>query len=134
MKSYAVSDAISDLGPVLNAAPSEAVKGEWLATTEQAGVSSCTGGYVDAAGGFVNPVTGTTSDPFKSIREIVTRLEASQSHHFNKVIIRWRKATMMATLIPTRSLVLPECLGCDRRSTPEREAFGACISYGQIEG
>ncbi|MBN8839364.1 MAG: hypothetical protein J0I25_04105 [Sphingomonadales bacterium] len=92
MPSYSISDAIGELSPVLDGAPPEAVDGEWIATTMQAGASTCEGAYRDTEG---NPTSADSFDfttPFELIRQVVERLEASLSQPFNKVTIRWRRA------------------------------------------
>ena len=92
MASYSISDAIRDLGPVLDKAPPGAVSGEWIATTMQAGVSSREGSYMNAEGAPVGLASANSADPFNIIGEVVEKLDASQSQRFNKVIVRWRKA------------------------------------------
>lgn len=53
MTAYSNSDAARDLRSALDKAPAGAVDGEWFFITEQAGVSSQTGGYMYADGSHV---------------------------------------------------------------------------------
>ncbi|MFS2179514.1 hypothetical protein ACCC98_26800 [Rhizobium pisi] len=88
MASYSIDDAIRELAPVLGKAPAGAVSGEWTATTMQAGHSSRTGGYRDAQGRQL------PEDPSYSlgiIDDVVEKLDAAASRHFNTVVIRWKK-------------------------------------------
>ncbi|WLS80389.1 hypothetical protein Q3V30_07895 [Erwinia pyri] len=88
MTAYSNSDAARELRPALNKAPAGAVKGEWFFITEQAGVSSHTGGYMYADGSHV-----TAGDQaFQRIRNVVDKFEASRIQPFNKVIVRWTKS------------------------------------------
>lgn len=88
MTAYSNSDAARDLRPALDKAPTGAVNGEWFFITEQAGVSSQTGGYMYADGSHV-----TTGDQaFQRVRNVVDKLEASRIQPFNKVIVRWTKS------------------------------------------
>lgn len=88
MTAYSNSDAASDLRPALDKAPTGAVKGEWFFITEQAGVSSQTGGYIYADGSHV-----TAGDQaFQRVRNVVDKLESSRIKPFNKVIVRWTKS------------------------------------------
>ncbi|NTJ09295.1 hypothetical protein [Rhizobium lusitanum] len=88
MMRYTTSDAIKDLRPILDRAPPEAVSGEWVATTTQAGVSSQSGTYRDLKGAAVDAA------PHKIIRDVVEKLENSQTRPFNKIIVRWTKKKM----------------------------------------
>ncbi|SCB13378.1 hypothetical protein GA0061102_100315 [Rhizobium miluonense] len=85
---YTISDAIRDLRPILDRAPPEAVIGEWVATTTQAGFSSQSGTYKNIKGAAVYTA------PHKIIRDVVEKLETSQTQPFNKVIVRWTKKKM----------------------------------------
>lgn len=89
MREYTISDAVKDLRRVLDKAPAEAIRGEWFATSVQAGVSSQSGGYVNADGAHVG-VDGMASG--KIIRDILEKLEASQPQPFNKVVVRWTRS------------------------------------------
>jgi hypothetical protein len=93
MMGYSVSDAIANLEVALDKAPRDAISGEWVATTLQAAVSTCKGGYRNREGKYVETPWDTSSE---IIREVVDRLEESQSDRFNKVTIRWNKATSPA--------------------------------------
>lgn len=53
MTAYSNSDAARDLRSALDKAPADAVTGDWLFITEQAGVTSQTGGYMYADGSHV---------------------------------------------------------------------------------
>ena len=53
MTAYSNSDAARDLRPALDKAPAGAVSGEWVFITEQAGVASQTGGYMNGDGRHV---------------------------------------------------------------------------------
>lgn len=74
MTAYSNSDAARDLRSALDKAPAGAVSGEWFFITEQAGVSSQTGGYMYADGSHV--VGGNHS--FQKVLEVVEKLEASR--------------------------------------------------------
>lgn len=82
MTAYSNSDAARDLRPALDKAPAGAVKGEWFFITEQAGVSSQSGGYFSTNGSYV----AADNHAFERIREVVEKLEASGIQPFNKVI------------------------------------------------
>jgi hypothetical protein len=88
MTAYSHSDAARDLRHVLDKAPAAAVSGEWFATTEQAGVSSQSGGYIDAEGNHVK----SSESLIQAIWDVVQKLEASGINRFNKVIIRWTRS------------------------------------------
>jgi hypothetical protein len=88
MTAYSNSDAARDLRPALDKAPAGAVNGEWFFITEQAGVSSQSGGYMYADGSHV--AEGNHS--FQKIQEVVEKLEASRIQPFNKVIVRWTRS------------------------------------------
>jgi len=88
MTAYSNSDAARDLRPELDKAPTGAVNGEWFFITEQAGVSSQTGGYMYADGSHVT----AGAQAFQRIGNVVDKLEASPITPFNKVIIRWTKS------------------------------------------
>lgn len=86
MTAYSNIDAARDLRPALDKAPAGAVKGEWFFITEQAGVSSQTGGYM-----YANGSHAADNFSLKRVREVVEKLEASQRETFNKVIVRWTR-------------------------------------------
>ena len=86
MTAYLNTDAARDLRPALDKAPAGAVKGEWFFITEQAGVSSQTGGYMYADGSYA-----AENFSLQRVREVVEKLEASQKETFNKVIVRWTR-------------------------------------------
>lgn len=89
MTAYSNPDAARDLHHALDKAPAGAMSGKWFATTEQAGVSSQAGGYIDAEGIHVAAVDSNTSP---AIRKVVEKLEASQTQPFNKVVVRWTRS------------------------------------------
>lgn len=91
MTAYSNSSAARDLRSALDKAPAGAVNGEWFFVTEQAGVSSQTGGYMYADGSYV--VAGNHS--FQQIREVVEKLEASRTQPFNKAIVRWTRSKIL---------------------------------------
>ncbi|PDT12153.1 hypothetical protein CO670_28815 [Rhizobium sp. J15] len=92
MASYSIDDAIRELVPVLSRAPAGAVSGEWTATTMQAGHSSSTGGYRDAAG---KQVPDDSRDPLRAIGNAVEKLDAaSAAERFNTVVVRWKKPAL----------------------------------------
>ncbi|WP_313439708.1 hypothetical protein [Stenotrophomonas sp.] len=91
MASYSISDAVKALRPILDRAPPAAVRGEWTATTEQAGVSSQSGGYLNAAGGYVD--VGSDA-PSRAISAVVSKLEASPLHRFNSVTVHWTRSRL----------------------------------------
>ncbi|MBY4606468.1 hypothetical protein K6M90_02115 [Rhizobium sp. 9T] len=91
MGSYSIDDAIRELVPVLSKAPATAVSGEWTATTMQAGQSSSTGGYRDAAG---QPVSDDSRDPLRIIGDVVEELDEAATERFNTVVIRWKKPAL----------------------------------------
>lgn len=88
MTAYSNSDAARDLRPALDKAPAGAVNGEWFFITEQAGVSSQTGGYMYADGSHV----AEGNHAIQKVREIVEKLEASRVQPFNKVIVHWTRS------------------------------------------
>lgn len=88
MSAYSDFDAARDIRAAFGKAPAGAVSGEWFATTEQAGVSSQSGGYLDAEGGYIE--AGDTIS--QAIRNVVEKLEASRTQPFNTVIARWTKS------------------------------------------
>lgn len=88
MTAYSNSDAARDLRNALDKAPAGAVSGKWFATTEQAGVSSQSGGYMDAEGVHIE----ARDTLGQVILDVVEKLEASAIQRFNKVIIRWTKS------------------------------------------
>ena len=88
MTAYSNSDAARDLRPVLDKAPAGAVNGEWFFITEQAGVSSQTGGYMYADGSHV----AEGNHALQKVREVVEKLEASRVQPFNKVIVHWTRS------------------------------------------
>ena len=88
MTAYSNSDAARDLRPVLDKAPAGAVKGEWFFITEQAGVSSQSGGYISTDGSYV----AADNHAFESVREAAEKLEASGIQPFNKVIVCWTRS------------------------------------------
>ncbi|WP_105738559.1 hypothetical protein [Cronobacter dublinensis] len=88
MTAYSNSDAARDLRSALDKAPAGAVNGEWCFITEQAGVSSQTGGYMYADGSHV----AEGNHAFQKVREVVKKLEASQIQPFNKVIVHWARS------------------------------------------
>lgn len=65
MTAYSNSDAARDLRLTLDKAPSGAVKGEWFLITEQAGVSSQSGGYIFTDGSYV----AADNHAFERVRE-----------------------------------------------------------------
>lgn len=88
MTAYSNSDAARDLRPVLDKAPAGAVNGEWFFITEQAGVSSQTGGYMYADGSHV----AEGNHALQKVREVVEKLEAARVQPFNKVIVHWTRS------------------------------------------
>lgn len=88
MVPYSNSEAARDLQLALDKAPAGAVSGEWFFTTEQAGVSSQSGGYMYGDGSHV----AGGDNAFETIRKVVGKLEASRTQLFNKVIIRWTRS------------------------------------------
>jgi len=86
MTAYSNTDAARDLRPALDKAPAGAVNGEWFFITEQAGVSSQTGGYMYADGSHA-----AESFSLQRVKEVVEKLEAAQRETFNKVIVRWTR-------------------------------------------
>ncbi|WP_255253662.1 hypothetical protein [Kosakonia pseudosacchari] len=88
MTAYSNADAARDLRPALDKAPAGAVNGEWFYITEQAGVSSQTGGYMSADGSYVTAGDHT----FQRAQKVVEKLEASGIQPFHKVIVRWTKS------------------------------------------
>ncbi|PSS50973.1 hypothetical protein C6560_05555 [Enterobacter sp. FS01] len=88
MTAYSNSDAARDLRPALDKAPAGAVNGEWFFITEQAGVSSQTGGYMYADGSHV----AEGNHALQKVREVVGKLEASRVQPFNKVIVHWTRS------------------------------------------
>ncbi|ORM71092.1 hypothetical protein [Pantoea rwandensis] len=88
MKAYSNSDAERELRLILDKAPGGAVSGEWISTTEQAGVSSQSGGYMYADGSHV----AEGDNVFQTVRQIVEKLESSRTQRFNKVIVHWVKS------------------------------------------
>ncbi|MDY0921574.1 hypothetical protein [Leclercia sp. CFBP8987] len=88
MTAYSNSDAARDLRPALDKAPAGAVNGEWFFITEQAGVSSQTGGYMYADGSHV----AEGNHALQKVREVVEKLEASRVQPFNKVIVDWTRS------------------------------------------
>lgn len=88
MSAYSDFDAARDIRAAFGKAPAGAVSGEWFATTEQAGVSSQSGGYLDADGGYIE--AGDTIS--RAIRNVVEKLEASRIEPFNTVTVRWTKS------------------------------------------
>lgn len=88
MTAYSNSDAARDLRPTLDKAPAGAVSGEWFFITEQAGVSSQSGGYMSADGSYV----AADNHAFERVREVAEKLEASRIQPFNKVLVRWTKS------------------------------------------
>ncbi|MEG2805577.1 hypothetical protein [Stenotrophomonas sp.] len=91
MGSYSISDAVKALRPILDRAPPGAVRGEWTATTEQAGVSTQSGGYTNAAGGYLDADVEVQD---RAIRRVVDTLEASPPHRFNTVTVRWTRSPL----------------------------------------
>lgn len=91
MKTYTVRDAERDLQAILDRAPPGAVAGDWEATTMQAGHSSRSGSYRDAGGDII---VGPVGHPLRDIEDAVERLEAGSTERFNRVQIRWAKATL----------------------------------------
>lgn len=87
MTAYSISDAVEELTPILDRAPGGAARGEWIATTMQAGASRQSGGYEDKKGVHV-PQDGAAA--FRAVNEVIGKLEASQENPFNKLIVRWR--------------------------------------------
>ena len=88
MTAYSNSDAARDLRPALDKAPAGAVNGEWFFITEQAGVSSQTGGYMYADGSHV----AEGNHALQKVREVVGKLEAPRVQPFNKVIVHWTRS------------------------------------------
>lgn len=88
MTAYSNSDAARDLRPALDKAPAGAVNGEWFFITEQAGVSSQTGGYMYADGSHV----AEGNHALQKVREVVEKLEAARVQPFNKVIVHWTRS------------------------------------------
>lgn len=88
MTAYSNFDAARDLRSALDKAPPGAVNGEWFFITEQAGVSSQTGGYMYADGSHV----AEGNHAIQKVREIVEKLEASRVQPFNKVIVHWTRS------------------------------------------
>ena len=88
MTAYSNSDAARDLRSALDKSPAGAVNGEWYFITEQAGVSSQTGGYMYADGSHV----AGDNHSFQKVQEVVEKLEASRRQPFNKVIVHWTKS------------------------------------------
>lgn len=88
MTAYSNSDAARDLRPALDKAPAGAVNGEWFFITEQAGVSSQTGGYMYADGSHV----AEGNHALQKVREVVGKLEASRVQPFNKVSVYWTRS------------------------------------------
>ncbi|MET3067032.1 hypothetical protein [Atlantibacter hermannii] len=88
MTAYSNSDAIRELRSTLDKAPAGAVNGEWFFITEQAGVSTQTGGYMYADGSHV----AEGNHALKKVREVVQKLEASRIQPFNKVIVHWTRS------------------------------------------
>lgn len=88
MTAYSNSDAARDLRPALDKAPAGAVNGEWFFITEQAGVSSQTGGYMYADGSHV----AEGNHALQKVREVVGKLEAARVQPFNKVIVHWTRS------------------------------------------
>jgi hypothetical protein len=90
MTAYSNSDAARDLRSALDKAPAGAVSGEWFFITEQAGVSSQTGGYMYADGSHV----AEGNHVFQKVREVVEKLESSKLQPFNKVIVQWTRSKL----------------------------------------
>ncbi len=90
MARTSVHDAERDLGAALDKAPSGAVRGEWTATTKQAGHSSCSGGYQDRDGALLP----SDDAVFDRLEEVIKRLGADAATPFNVVTIRWTKAKL----------------------------------------
>lgn len=88
MTAYSNSNAARDLRSALDKAPAGAVNGEWFFITEQAGVSSQTGGYMYADGSHV----AEGNHAFQKVQEVVAKLEESQIQPFNKVIVHWTRS------------------------------------------
>lgn len=88
MTAYSNSDATRDLRSALDKAPAGAVNGEWFIITEQAGVSSQTGGYMYADGSHI----AEGNHALQKVREVVEKLEASRIQPFNKVIVHWTRS------------------------------------------
>ncbi|MGI3451208.1 hypothetical protein ACRQQF_18020 [Citrobacter arsenatis] len=88
MTAYSNADATRDLRSTLDKAPAGAVNGEWFFITEQAGVSSLTGGYMYADGSHV----AEGNHVLQKVREVVEKLAASPIKPFNKVIVHWTKS------------------------------------------
>lgn len=80
MKAYSNSDAVRELRLILDKAPGGAVSGEWISTTEQAGVSSQSGGYRYADGSHV----AEGDNIFQTVRQMVKKLEASRTLRFSR--------------------------------------------------
>ncbi|ANL72702.1 hypothetical protein AMC83_CH02736 [Rhizobium phaseoli] len=91
MASYSIDDAIRELAPALSKAPARAVSGEWTSTTMQAGHSSSTGGYRDAAG---KTVSDDSRDLLRDIGDVVEKLDAAATERFNQVVVRWKKPAL----------------------------------------
>ena len=91
MTAYSNADAARDLRSALDKAPAGAVNGDWLFITEQAGVSTQTGGYMYADGSHVPEC----NHALKKVREVVEKLEASPIQPFNKVIVRWTRSKLL---------------------------------------
>lgn len=88
MTAYSNADAARDLRSALDKAPVGAVNGEWFFITEQAGVSSLTGGYMYADRSHI----AEGNHALQTVREVVEKLEASHLQPFNKVIVRWTRS------------------------------------------
>lgn len=88
---FTLEDAHRRLGEVLDRAPKQAVRGQWSATTTQAGVSRLSGGYRDADGHHVDEPEDHAADV---VREVVERLDASAAEPFNTAEIRWAKSRL----------------------------------------
>jgi len=91
MTAYSISDAVEELTPILDRAPGGAARGEWIATTMQAGASRQSGGYEDKKGLHV-PQDGAAA--FRAVDKVIGKLEASQENPFNKLIVRWRRPNL----------------------------------------
>lgn len=91
MPPYSLADAERDLRETLDRAPKGAVKGEWQATTMQAGHSSRTGGYEDRHG---HAVSEPGFRDLGAIDEVLAKLEGSAGERFNTVSITWTKARL----------------------------------------
>ncbi len=90
MDIYSAGDAERDLRAVLDGAPTDAVSGEWTATTMQAGHASRMGGYHSRDGSLLDHDDAS----LRILDDVVARIAAGSATPVNKVVVRWSRARL----------------------------------------